>query len=106
MVQCVCNMTCILRQLCETSASTQLQLALVTQRDTEVLMIMTDITGIDSMTANVSLLMYTMNHKKRDILFLTIILANLRNSTCNCSKIYHITLIVSTPYFVYVRKFK
>jgi len=49
---------------------------------------------------------HAVNHKKRDILFLTITLANLdrfffivfisfsswRNSTCDCSKIYHITL--------------
>ena len=60
------------------------------------------------------LAIYRVNHKKCDILFLTITLANLnqflkiafisfqswRNSTCDCSKIYHITLLVCAPYFV------
>ena len=56
---------------------------------------------------------YTVNHKKRDILFFTITSANRnrflsflyhfnhdKNSTYDCCKIYHITLIVCTPYFV------
>ena len=46
--------------------------------------------------------MYTVNNKKRDILFLTITFANLNriNTTCDCSKIYHFALIVCAPYFV------
>jgi len=57
--------------------------------------------------------MYTVNHKKRDILFLTITLANLNGFLqflyrfnreeilhVDCSKTYHITLIVCAPYSV------
>jgi len=53
------------------------------------------------------------NHKKRDILFLTITLANLshffivfisfwswRNSTCDYSKMYHTTRFMCAPYRV------
>jgi len=56
--------------------------------------------------------MYTVNNKKRDTLFLTIILANINRFLqflyhFNCEeilhatvlKIYHITLIVCAPYF-------
>ena len=58
---------------------------------------------------------YTVNHKKRDILFLTITLANInrflqflyhfnREEILHATvvKIYHITLIVCAPYFVNV----
>ena len=56
--------------------------------------------------------LYTLNHKKRDILFLTITLANLNGFLqflyhfnreeilYATSEIYHITLIVCAPYFV------
>jgi len=47
---------------------------------------------------------YTVNHKKPDILFLTTTLAILnwflKKLYIDCSKIYRITLIVYAPYFV------
>ena len=71
------------------------------------------LTGPISICLDSFLYMYTVNHKKRDILFLTITLANInrflqflyhfnREEILHATvvKIYNITLIVYAPYFV------